>query len=563
MHDGESTATGADLPAYVPDHPPDAPEIADREILGYVPMPSELDASSGAPSLPGAASSLAADADAESVTGIGADDEEALGVLVKRGLGWSFGSTAVSRAATLVSGIVLAHILAPEDYGLFTVGAVALTLLANVNDLGLEQTLIRWPGNVARIAPTATTIMFGFSLFLYAGVFVLAPTFTSLLNAPDATNIVRVLALGVVINGIFGVPSGLLTRSFRQKQRLTADMIGFVISTGLTIALALYGLGAWSLVWGRMVGNTVNSLLHLALSPARYWPGWSRPVAREILAAGLPLAGTSLLAVSVLNVDYLVVGHQLGTVALGLYLVAFNLSSWPVSMFAVAVNRVSVPGFARMQHDPDAYRAAFVRSLALLMTVTIPACVMLATLGEPLIGFLYGQQWVPAAEALRYLAILGALRVALQLASDLLVAVGKGRSTLWLQFLWLSALVPILSLFAGRDGLAGVGIGHMVVAGLVVLPAFLLVLRRMGLRPTRLAMAIARPLIGGVAAAVVAGAAATFLHTQVVILAVGGVGGLAVYAAIAWPMRHLARKGGGEDGDGDGEVAAPVVPATT
>jgi len=87
------------------------------------------------------------------------------------------------------------------------------------------------------------------------------------------------------------------------------------------------------------------------------------------------------MGIAMLNVDYVVVGRVLGPVALGLYLMAFNLSSWPVNVFSFAVRRVSLAGFSRLQSDHARLKSAFARSGALLMAATIPVCALLATLG--------------------------------------------------------------------------------------------------------------------------------------------------------------------------------------
>ena len=123
----------------------------------------------------------------------------------------------------------------------------------------------------------------------------------------------------------------------------------------------MLGWGAWSLAWGRLIGNALNGVLHAVFARERYHYGLRRDVVRPLVAQGLPLAGLSVIAVAVLNVDNLVVGRVLGPIELGFYTLAFNLSSWPVSVFAVAVWRVSVPGFARLQTDPERLRSAFTR----------------------------------------------------------------------------------------------------------------------------------------------------------------------------------------------------------
>ena len=182
------------------------------------------------------------------------------------------------------------------------------------------------------------------------------------MGAPEAAPIVAALSFSILVNGVFAVPSASLTRSLRQDLRTYADLTGFFVGTGLTVILAFNGAGVWSLVWGRLVGNLVVGTMHFVLAPVRYRPGWDSSRVGELLRSSLPLAGATVIAVVLLNIDYVVVGRLLGTENLGYYTMAFNLASWPVTFFAVAVARVSVPAFGRLQAEPARVQSAFERS---------------------------------------------------------------------------------------------------------------------------------------------------------------------------------------------------------
>ncbi|MEV8509129.1 lipopolysaccharide biosynthesis protein [Actinoplanes sp. NPDC051475] len=467
--------------------------------------------------------------------------EEPFGKVVRRGLGWSFLSSVATRAGTVLSGIVLARLLTPEDYGQFTVALVVLLIVANVNDLGLEPTLVRWAGRTEEIAPTATSIILGASFLLAGGTFLGAPAIATALGAPEAAGIVRLMAVSVMVNGLFAVPSALLTRSFLQGRRATADLTGMVVTLGLSIVLAVLGFGAWSLAWGRFVGNIVNGVLLFAFAPARFRPGWSRSVARHMLTAGLPIAGTLLLAVGLMNVDYIVVGRLLGPEALGLYLLAFNLSSWPVSILSVAVARVSVPAFARLQHDPGALKAAFCRSLTLIMAPTTLVGVLLAVYALPTTRFVYGPGWAAAAGALSFLALLGGLRVAMQLAADVLTAAGKARLTLLIHGGWIVALLPALTVGALHGGIRGVGLAHFLVALGVGVPLHLAALVTLGIRPLDVLRSARRPVAAGAAAVAVALGVHRLVDGDLATLVVGGLAGAAAFGIVAWPLIRLVR----------------------
>src|SRR5690349_6533666 len=96
-------------------------------------------------------------------------------------------------------------------------------------------------------------------------------------------------------------------------------------------------------------------------------------------------------------------------------------------MISNPVRQVSIPVFARMQHNPEEPKDAFLQSLHGLVAFVAPVCVLLAVCAVPLITFVYGDRWRPAAEALVFLAILGGFRVVLDFFYNLLVAVGRSK----------------------------------------------------------------------------------------------------------------------------------------
>jgi O-antigen/teichoic acid export membrane protein len=456
--------------------------------------------------------------------------------LVKRGLRWSFTGMLAVRIGTFSAGLVMARVLSPHDYGIYTVGAVALLLTASINDIGIEPTLVRWPGKLKEVAPTAATIVMTSSVLLFGAFWFFAPEFSRMLNAPGATNIVRFMSVGIIISGAFTVPSAINAREFRQHVRMIGEVGGTIVTIGLTLTLGLAGFGPLSLAVGHIAGNLTVGLVLFIGSPSHFRPGWNTSAAKRLIVLGLPLAGVVLIGNAIQNVDYLVVGGVLTTTALGYYMLAWNLSSWPINLFSAAVNRVSVPAFARLQHDREASSAAFHQSIQAVVCVTLPFCVLLAALADPVVHFLYGEKWLPAAVALRYLAGVAAVRAATLLATDLLVAGGWGRVTFALQGWWLAILTPALLIGAHLNGIEGVGQAHLAVALFVATPAFVFALHRRGVHARDLGLAMARPVAGALTCGVVAYAATRLPVLDVVQVAIGGLAGTAVYLVIVRPL---------------------------
>ena len=456
-----------------------------------------------------------------------------LGRQVRGGMSWSLLNSVVLRFGSMAVSIAMARILVPEDYGLFAVGTVVLMVLQSMNELGTSVAVVRWQGDVTRPARSATTLAYASSAVLWGATFLLAPAVASAMNAPGATALLRVLSFSVLIDAVSSIPNALVTREFLQGRRAVVDGAGLVVASAVSIVLALQGWGAMSMAWGAIAGNLVTTLGICLLAPAWPRPGWNREDARQLLRVGLPLAGTSLVFLAILNVDYIVVGRELNAELLGFYLMAFNLSSWPPNVLSVAVRRVALPAFARLANDPPGLDRAFGRATYLLGLVSLLFATLLSLLGPEAVHVVYGERWVPATAALRWLAVLGAARVLIDLAYDALAAVGRTTRLLVLQLIWIGLLIPGLAIGAKHAGIRGAGIAHVIIALGYVVPAYVVTLRWIGVRPATLAASIWRVLLAcGFSAAVIL-ALRTLPLGELGTLVVAGTAGTVVFLLVA------------------------------
>ncbi|MEU6372627.1 oligosaccharide flippase family protein [Streptomyces sp. NPDC046909] len=463
-----------------------------------------------------------------------------LGRKVRSAARWSLINTVVMRLGNFATGIILARFaLGPAEWGVYGIAQTVLLVLLSANELGVSLAMVRWEGDPRRFAPTVLTLSTLSSGLLYVALFVSAPAVARALGSPGATGVLRVMCVCLVIDAVAHVPAGVLTREFAQGRRMVIDAANFVLSTAVTLVLAFAGWGAMSFAVGAVAGN-VAALAGFALAvPGMLRFGWDPRQARALLKFGLPLAGASLLALAVVNVDTMVVGSALGGTALGFYVLAFNMSGWPVRVISEAARRVSFAGFSRLADSPQALAQGFSRALAVLVTGTVPLCVLLGGLAGPVVQLVYGATWLPAAEALPWLMALGLVRIGCELAYDCLVAVGQRRSLILVQGLWVAALIPVLIVGARHGGIVGVAQGHVVVAVGLVVPVFLYALSRAGIRLVDIARACAWPFFAGAVMALVIVAAKWLLGDGALALCVVGVAALAAYVVCVLPSRRF------------------------
>jgi PST family polysaccharide transporter len=261
-----------------------------------------------------------------------------------------------------------------------------------------------------------------------------------------------------------------------------------------------------------------------------------------MLAFGLPLAFTSIVEYSLLNADYVIIGQSLGATAIGLYLLAYNVSNWPIAVLTDAVRGVSIAGFSKLSGDVTVLRERFVQAFATLVTIAVPVCLGLGVLAGPVIRLVYGSKWEASIGVLTFLAVLGGVRVVIGFIFDLLVGAGRTNTTLFVSVVWLVALIPALVVGVEEDGIRGVAIAHAVVGVTVALPAFLWSLHRFGVSLHGLGRVLVRPAVGGLAACVAGVTVEAEIEDDLLSLVCAGIAVLVVYAAVVLPGSTLLRR---------------------
>lgn len=465
--------------------------------------------------------------------------EGSLGTRVSRGLGWSLMGQALARIGVFTSGVILARLLMPADMGEVAAALLVVNIMMAINELGVIPAIVRWTGDLKEATGTAATIAIVNSLAMYVVAYLIAPYVSQLTNTPGSMWVIRIMSLTVLVDGLIAVPLAILYRELRVLPQVVAEVAGTAVYVGLSVGLASAGVGPNSIAWGRVFGAVATGLL---LAVAARWmvrPRFKLSVAKELLRFGLPLAVSAAVFEGVMSVDYLIVGRELAGAALGIYLLAFNLSSWPVSVVSMAIGRVSFAGYSALLGDKERLARGFVQSVAVALSATIPLVLILVVLSPDVVDVVYGSVWAEAAAPLRWLLVVGGLRVLLQLGGEIIAVTDRTMVVLRLRFIWLLLLPPVLDYGAEHIGLSGVGMAHVAIAVGVMTPLFLWEIRRSGIPLVPLAFTLRRPAIAGAVAFVAMMLVSPFVDAGLVrILSLGFVGSI-VYAAVLLPSNPV------------------------
>ncbi|POH68345.1 hypothetical protein C3B59_06550 [Cryobacterium zongtaii] len=460
-----------------------------------------------------------------------------LGDQVRRGALWSAGSTLFLRFANIAIMAVVARIVAPEAFGVFALAMVVQGVVVSLAELGISSALLRNDLDPDRIAPTIATVSIITSLVLGTAMAVFADPLAAALGSPDAAGPLRVMALSVALIGPFVVPGALIQRDFRQDVIFRAAAIAFVPSSAVLLLVALAGDGALAFAWSRVAAQLVTGVILTLKVKKRYRPGFRRDQIGMLIRFGLPLALANLLSQALLNVDYVFVGRTLGVEATGLYSLAFTIAAWSTAVIGSVLNGIVQPAFSRVRHEGGDLRGALLQACR---TVALVACAIGAltlALAEPLLTTIYGTQWTGAAPALVVLAVYGVIFVLGLLLANIIISTGRTGGLLLVQVAALAVLLPAMAVGVRYGGLVGVGLAHILVSAGVILPLYLLMLRRTIPRPFGVMVrAIAWPVCAGTAAGGTAWAVAMLVSAAPAKFLLGGLAGGIFYLVLTAPL---------------------------
>ena len=455
---------------------------------------------------------------------------------VRGGVVWNVASTLLLKFSNIGITALVARILTPHDFGVFAVASTVFTIVSAFAEFGVTSCLARADLRVGDLAPTLWSVSLGSSLLIAAALVFFARPIATELGSPDGAGPVRVMAIVMILIGVAAVPTAQCVRDFKQDKLFLANVLGFVPSTIVLLVMAKSGGGAMAFAWSRVAGQLTSSLVILAVAPRLYRPGISRGALSILFKFGLPLAVANFVGYLLQNVDYALIGHLLGPVLLGTYVIAFNSASWSSSLLTNVLATVAMPAFSRVKSDTERLMGAMTAGVSAVMLIAVPMCALVMVLARPIVLTLYGPHWVAAAGPLRLLSLYGMISIVCLLFSNMLAALGKSRFILVTQLIWLFTLIPAMTIGVHKDGIVGAASAHIAVIIPIVLPCYVLALKRAtGVRILSLVRAAVPALLASAIAAIIAEFVMSMLHNPAIQLVAAGTSGVLSYAVMTAP----------------------------
>jgi PST family polysaccharide transporter len=289
--------------------------------------------------------------------------------------------------------MILAPILGPKPYGLFTIVMAFISLCEVVIVGAAVESLVTIPDATdshLRTANLATVIA---ALVAAAAVFAAALPMAKFFDAPDLEQLFWALAPLPVISALTATPIAVLYRQMRFRALALRSILGLLAGGIVAVGLAWHGAGVWALVAQVLAQRSVELAILWASAHTRLGFEWSQSHFRDLRGYAISIVVSRGMAWSGSQIPRIILGWYLGPADLGLFALAGRMIEAVTQIFIVPRSGVARLTLRQFADDPAAFAEAFQMVLRQITILSFPICCGLAAIMPTLFATLLDQRW--------------------------------------------------------------------------------------------------------------------------------------------------------------------------
>ncbi|MBU1885938.1 oligosaccharide flippase family protein [Patescibacteria group bacterium] len=392
------------------------------------------------------------------------------------GISWLGGSRVFTRIISLASIAILARILQPAQFGIFGIATLVLSFLEIISETGINVFLIQ-EKQIKQYIDTAWVISIIRGICIFLIILLLSKPLSIFFTTPEVLILLRLISLLPLIKGFIN-PAILNYQKnlfFNKEVYLRSGL--FVISTAVTLIIALLTSSTTSLVWGLIAAAIIETIFSLIFIKPLPKLKLERKQTRLIIHRGkwMTLVGISNYLFH--QGDDLIVSKFLGQKTLGFYQMAYKISTLPITEVADIFGRVSFPIYTKISADKKRLRKAFIKTLGTISILVLPLSAIIFFFSSQLIFFVLGPNWLDIVPIIKILAIFGAIRAISGSSSSVLLALKKQREVSNITLISLIGMMVAIFPLMNKFGIMGVA-GATLVGSITALPLIIYYVRR-------------------------------------------------------------------------------------
>ena len=428
-----------------------------------------------------------------------------------------------------ISGIILARLLTPYDYGCIGMLSIFMVLAESFIDGGFGSALIQKKQPTQEDYSTIFWWNLGMACLMYAILYVCAPAISRFYDIPLLCDVLRVQGIVLFIYAFNIVQRNQLRKSLNFKVLSIVSIISSIIVLLVTIIMAYKGYGVWALVAHNLVGAAIPAIVFWFVIKWRPIVTFSKQSFKELFGFGFYMFWTHLIESFSRQVTGLVIGKVYNPTTLGYYSKALGTERIASHTISSIMTQVTYPLYAEVQDNRKVMINMIKRLTTTISYITFPLMFILMLTAKPLFILLYSDKWIQSIPYFQVLCVAGLAACLQSVNMQTISAIGKSKTMLvWIivkRTVGLGAMVGGLMLF----GMKGLLVGVIINAWFSYFVNISLVSKHIGYKWTQQLLDIFPVGIASVVSAGVAFLSINYLHLNMYL---DGALKLVVYAVI-------------------------------
>lgn len=372
--------------------------------------------------------------------------------------------TALEKYSTLfiqfISGIILARLLTPHDYGCIGMLSIFMVMAEAFIDGGFGSALIQKKKPSIEDYSTIFYWNIGMAVLMYAILFFCAPLIARFYEIPLLNSVLRVQGLVLFVYALNIVQRNQLKKELNFKILSIVTISTSVIALCVTIIMAYKGFGVWALVAQNIITAAIPTVVFWLFIKWRPLAVFSLSSFKELFGFGFFMFLTNVVNQFFSKFTGLLIGKLYSPSTLGYYSKAMNVENLASHSVSSIMSQVTYPLYAQVQEDRVVLGNMIRRLTMTIAFITFPVMFILMLTAKPIFTLLYSERWLPSVPFFQVLCLIGLSECLQSVNTQPIAAIGKSA----LMFKWtlvkrgvgLLFVIGGLLLFQMKGLLAGV-----------------------------------------------------------------------------------------------------------
>lgn len=370
---------------------------------------------------------------------------------VKRAAKWSILSEVLAKIIAPITTIILARLLSQEVFGIVA-SLTAITSMADLlADAGFNAYIVQHQFKSDEEKKATYNICFwtniSIALLLFFLIIINRDFFSRLVGAEGYGRVLVVASFVIPMVSVSSIEMAIMKKELNFKSlgfiKITSKFIPFFV----TIPLAYFGLGYWSLVCGSLAGEFVGMLLSLHFG--KYLPTFTYPTEfiKNIFSFSLWAYLESILEWLIGNVAILVLATLYGMAELGVFKVATNLVTQITTSVYALYSNVYKSAIAKEQYEIEGFRKMFLTFQKYASIVSLPLGVGVFLYKDFVTEIMLGKEWMEASTIIGLYCLTCTASISFgNFYSDAIRAKGFPRKLVEVDAIYLFLIILLLSI---------------------------------------------------------------------------------------------------------------------